>query len=142
MANQIHLVRTVSGFKAADDAAVEAMRKLAQGEVVRVELRRPRNPQFHRKFFALLQLVRDSTDAWPTVEALLVALKFEMGHVDRFRLSTGDEVQVPRSISFGSMDDHEFTSFYERALVTLADMAGGIESDHLREAVLEQLGGP
>jgi hypothetical protein len=40
------------------------------------------------------------------------------------------------------MDDHEFTSFYERALVTLADMAGGIESDHLREAVLEQLGGP
>ena len=75
----IHLVRTVSGFKAADEAAIEAMRKLAQGEVVRVELRRPRNPQFHRKFFALLQLVRDATDQWPTVEALLVALKFHMG---------------------------------------------------------------
>ena len=139
---ELVLVKRLRNLLPADEPSAEAVRRLAEGEVIRATVRRPRNPQFHRKFFALLQLVRDSTDAWPTVEALLVALKFEMGHVDRFRLSTGDEVQVPRSISFGSMDDHEFTSFYERALITLADMAGGIESDHLREAVLEQLGGP
>ena len=135
----VHLVRTPGGLKAADDAAVEALRRLAQGEVVRVELRKVRNPQFHRKFFALLQLVRDSTDAWATTEALLADLKVEMGHCDEFRLRNGQTVMIPRSISFGSMDDMEFTSFYERALVTLSDMAGGIESDALRDAVLDEI---
>lgn len=135
----VHLVRTPGGLKAADDAAVEVLRRLGQGEVVRVELRKVRNPQFHRKFFALLQLVRDSTDAWATTEALLADLKVEMGHCDEFRLRGGQTVMIPRSISFGSMDDMEFTSFYERALVTLADMAGGIESDALRDAVLDEI---
>ena len=135
----IHLVRTVSGFKAADDAAIEAMRKLAQGEVVRVELRRPRNPQFHRKFFALLQLVRDATDQWPTVEALLVALKYHMGWVEHFRLADGTEVQVPKSISFGSMDELEFTRFYDGSLRALAEIAGGIPEEHLRVAVMEEI---
>ena len=107
--------------------------------MVRVELRKVRNPQFHRKFFALLQLVRDSTDAWATTEALLADLKVEMGHCDEFRLRGGQTVMVPKSISFGSMDDMEFTSFFERALVTLSDMAGGIESDALRDAVLDEI---
>ena len=136
----IHLVRTPGGFKAADDAAIEALRRVAQGEVMRVELRKVRNPQFHRKFFALLQLVRDSTDAWPTTESLLAALKLEMGHADRYQARDGHTIMVPRSISFGSMDEIEFAEFYERALVTLAEMAGGIESDALRDAVLDEIG--
>lgn len=136
----IHLVRTPGGLKAADDAAIEALRRVAQGEVVRVELRKVRNPQFHRKFFALLQLVRDSTDAWPTTESLLAALKLEMGHADQHQARDGQVLMVPRSISFGSMDEIEFAEFYERALVTLAEMAGGIESDALRDAVLDEIG--
>ena len=136
----IHLVRTPGGLKAADDAAIEALRRVAQGEVVRVELRKVRNPQFHRKFFALLQLVRDSTDAWPTTESLLAALKLEMGHADQYQARDGQVLMVPRSISFGSMDEIEFAEFYERALVTLAEMAGGIESDALRDAVLDEIG--
>ena len=112
----IHLVRTVSGFKAADEAAIEAMRKLAQGEVV-----------------------RDATDQWPTVEALLVALKFHMGWVEHFRLADGTEVQVPRSISFGSMDELEFTRFCDGSLRALAEIAGGIPENHLRVAVMEEI---
>ena len=136
----IHLVRTPGGLKAADDAAIEALRRVAQGEVVRVELRKVRNPQFHRKFFALLQLVRDSTDAWPTTESLLAGLKLEMGHADQYQARDGQTIMVPRSISFGSMDEIEFAEFYERALVKLAEMAGGIESDALRDAVLDEIG--
>jgi hypothetical protein len=98
-----------------------------------------RNPAFHRKFFALLRLVRDSTDAWPTPEALLVALKFELGHVDYFRLVTGEEVQIPRSISLEAMDELEFTQFYDGSLRALAEIAGGIPEDHLRVAVMEEI---
>ena len=134
----VHLVRTPGGLKAADDAAVEVLRRLGQGEVVRVELRKVRNYKFHAKFMALLGFVCNSTGIWPDEKVLLAALKIEMGHCDVYQIS-GQTVMVPKSINFQSMDDTEFASFYERALMTLAEMAGGIESDELRNGVLNKI---
>ena len=138
MAASVYLVRTPGGLKAADDAAVESLRRLAQGEVVRVEFRKVRNYRFHAKFMALLGFVCNSTGIWPDQKVLLAALKIEMGHCDVYQFA-GETVMVPKSINFESMDNTEFTSFYERALMTLAEMAGGIESDELRNDVLDKI---
>jgi Protein of unknown function (DUF1367) len=135
----VMLVKRLNGLHPADDAAAEVVRGLGQGEIVRATVRKPRNVQFHRKFFALLQLVHESTDAWPTVDALLIDLKFRLGHVEPVQLSSGEIVRLPKSISFARMDDVEFHQFFNRAIRELCEMAGGIAEDDLRQAVLQEL---
>lgn len=135
----VMLVKRLNGLHAADDAAADVVRALAQGEVIRANIRKPRNLQFHRKFFALLQLVYESTELWPSVDELLIDLKFRLGHVDAVQLSSGEVVKLPKSISFAKMDDVEFSQFFDRSMRVLCEMAGGIEEDGLREAVLQEL---
>jgi hypothetical protein len=142
---EIWMERTLSGLKAADDASVDALRRVKLGRVVRVELTTPRNVKHHRKFFALLNLVWSSAGDWPSLEHLLDELKKRMGLyedcgeiIDR---ETGQILKAIKlkSISFAKMDQTEFDEFYDRALRELCAMAGGIDHAALRAEVLNQL---
>lgn len=135
----VYLVRTVAGLKAANDDALAALRRIAVGELVQADVRRPRNVKYHRKFFALCHLVFDASGQWESVEHLLTDLKFHLRHVESFRLHDGRQVDVPASISFAAMDDVEFSRFFDRAIRALCELTGGIQEDALREAVLEEL---
>jgi hypothetical protein len=123
----------------ADAAAVIA--RLGDGEIVSCEVRRPRNLAMHRKFFALVRVVVDATGLWPNEECCLRDLKERVG-LYSVELSpvSGEERLVYGSISFAQMDQDAFAKFYETCLRELCDMAGGIEHDALRTAVLEELG--
>jgi hypothetical protein len=134
------LTRTLNGLAPADDFAREAIRHWKVGATLRAQVTKMRNASMHRKFFALLTTVWQACDQYPTVDALLTDLKFRLGHTDDVLLvSTGEVVRIPKSISFAAMDQVEFGDFYERALRELCEMAGGIDSDMLRQTVLEQL---
>lgn len=135
-----YLTRTVSGLSASDDAAKAVLRKIKLGEVVKVDIQRPRNIKHHRQFFALLNAVWAAAGDWPSVEDLLIELKLRLGITkDVIVRESGEVVKVLGSISFASMNQDEFEAFYEGALQALCQMAGGIESDMLRQEVLQQL---
>lgn len=141
---ELYLTRTLNGFTAADDAAREAIRKIKHGKIVLADVRKPRNIKFHRKFFAMLNLVWAATGQWQTVEHLLDDVKMAIGHFEKRQYTnckTGEVFEYPRllSIAFQNMDDIEFSIFYERALVALCEMAGGIDAEYLRQEVLQQL---
>ena len=137
---ELWMKRSPSGLVAADDDGATFLRRVAQNTVVRVEIWKPRNIKHHRKFFALLSVVLDATGLWSSVDELLIELKFRVGLVQQVALrSTGEVVTIPGSIAFHSMDDTEFDAFFERCLGVLCEMAGGIESSALRDAVLEEL---
>ncbi len=124
-----------------DEAGIEGVRKIKTGDVVRVEITRPRNIHHHRKFWSLLTTVWQATDQWPSAEDLLIELKVRLGVTrDVVILQTGEVVKVVGSISFAKMDQAAFEKFYDQALRELCDMAGGIEQEALRGAVLDQLG--
>ncbi len=135
----VMLAKRLNALVPADEQSAELIRGLAQGEIIRAKVTRPRNLLHHRKFFALLQLVHSATDQWPSVDALLVELKFALDHVEHVQLSSGEVVRLPKSISFAKMDDLEFQQFYDRALRVLCELAGGIPEDMLRETVLQEL---
>ncbi|HEY8354554.1 MAG TPA: DUF1367 family protein, partial [Methylophilaceae bacterium] len=70
-----------------------------------------------RKLFALLNLVKDNTDRWPTVETLLDDLKVATGLFEtRINAVTGLPYVVARSISFASMSQDEFEEWFNRAV--------------------------
>lgn len=138
--SEIWMKRGLRGLEPADDAGLEVLRRIKQGDIVRADITRPRNIRHHRKFFALLNLVWSASGEWASVEDLLIELKVRLGLTrDVIIRSTGEIVKVPASISFAAMNQLAFDNFYERALRELCAMAGGIDSNILREEVLSQL---
>jgi hypothetical protein len=102
-------------LRAIDDAGEEALRGIANGALVQVEIKRPRNAQQHRKFFAMLGIVLQNQQHYKNTEHLLAACKLGTGHVDMIRTKHGD-VAIPKSISFASMSQDDFSKFYDAAV--------------------------
>lgn len=132
--------RTVGGLRPCDDHGFEVLRKIKVGEVIQCELTKPRNLAHHRKFWALLNVFWQAAGDWSSPYAVLIELKVRLGYVQKVVIrETGEVVSVPKSISFAQMDQFEFDSFYEKAIVELCKMGGGIEADDLRQEVLNEL---
>lgn len=109
------------GWTQADDIALRKMRakmaRLKPGESLRLSYSQPRNLGHHKKFFALVQAVTESSEIYDTVDKALVGIKLAAGHVDFVpHPETGELTPVPKSISFQNMDQPAFEEFYERAV--------------------------
>lgn len=117
-----YFVKTLGGLAPVDDAAKECLQAYGAGEVIRVTVRRDRNPRHHRLFFGLLNLVFENQQRYLSREALRFAITVQSGYVEEIRLS-GDKVALkPRSISFASMDQNEFKEFYDAALKAIPEL--------------------
>ncbi len=114
-----YFVRTIGGLAPVDDSAKEALNFYGTGEILRVKLHKDRNPRHHRLFFGLLGLVMRNQEVYLSLEALRFAIMVTAGYVDEIRLS-GDKVAMrPKSLSFGSMGQQEFSEFYAAALLAI-----------------------
>ena len=98
-----------------DDEAAEVLRKWKPGVMIEVEAKKPRNSQFHRKLFAMLNIVFRNTDKFKNMDELLYFVKIETGHTDIVELKT-IAFRIPRSIAFNKMNEDEFGQFYNKAV--------------------------
>jgi hypothetical protein len=120
----------------ADEASRAILTKIKTGEVVRVEVKRPRNTAHHRKFFALLHIVFENQEAYENPDHLLLALKYAVGHCEIVIAKDGSKMPLGRSIAFHKMDQSEFEAFYEKCLDVIAKyFLPGVETDALRAEV-------
>lgn len=110
------------GLVPIDQQAIDFLAKLKLGAGVTVEIKRHRNPAFHRKYFALLNL---AYEAWEPVAATYkgeaVGKNFAQfrndvtvlaGHFEMAVNLRGETRLTAKSISFGSMGQDEFESLY------------------------------
>ena len=69
-------LKHLNSLRPATDDGLDALRHIANGELVTIELRRPRNIKHHRMFWALMTIVHDNMDheRYPTVEDLTAAV--------------------------------------------------------------------
>lgn len=133
-------MRTVTGLKACDEAGIEALRRIKVNEIVQCDITRPRNLAHHKKFMALITVFWNAAGDWSSPYAVLIELKVRLGYVQKVVIrETGEIVSVPKSISFANMDQGAFDEFYAKAIAELCAMAGGIDEEDLRQAVLEEL---
>lgn len=123
----ILLTKTANGALApADPQAADYIAKLKLGSSVSAAVKKPRNPAFHRKYFALLNL---AFDAWEPGIQEHRGMKVQK-NFDRFRKDVaimagfydvvanikGDVRAEAKSINFGSMDDAEFADLYSKTV--------------------------
>lgn len=118
----ILMTRTLSGLAPDDESATAVLRRIKPGDVVRVDVRRPRNLSAHRRWWALCNLVYANSDVYPSPEVVHAHLKLLAGCVDNVVLkSTGEVVMVPKSMSFAAMDEDEFQDVWQRAVKAICE---------------------
>lgn len=144
---EIILAKAPGGYLVpVDQDSTEEIAKLKTGQGVRVTMKKMRNVQHHRKFFALLNL---AFDAW---EPAVTEFKGEpiKKNFDRFRNDItvlagyyeatvnmrGDVRMVAKSISFGSMEQSEFDKLYSAVIdVILQRILTNYTRDDLDEVI-------
>lgn len=141
---EIDLVKTPDGLRGwtPDDEAAyrrfrEQMAALEVGECVRVGFTRPRNPKFHRKFFAMLNVGFEAWDPMSqrtrsTYKGALIAKNFEAFREDvtilagfkeaHFDLRSNRMKVKAKSISFASMEQEEFEKVYSAVADVLLEL--------------------
>ena len=112
---KIRLKKWNGGLIPFDDEAREVLAKKKHGEMVEADIVTPRNYEFHKKFFLMLNLVYDNTDEFKSLDNLLSYIKIMTGECDIIE-ANGIAFRVPRSISFAKMDNEAFDRFYSSAV--------------------------
>ena len=111
---------TPAGLEIADtfSAARFKAKGLHAGDLVFAEIRKPRNPGYHRLAHALGQIVADNIDEFEGMDshAALKRLQLEAGvacEAIAYKVNGMSIVQsIPLSLSFESLDQSEFESVF------------------------------
>lgn len=132
-----HCRKTVQGWQPISAAARDFHAKTKLGQTVEMVGRRPRNPQHHRKLFALLGVLVDNTDEFANTDEALIGVKAVLGrgHWKKLHPRSRREVFIPESIAFESMSQDEFEPFYDAAVAAVQRWWLPVGNDELREAV-------
>ena len=136
-----------------DDAGRELLAKLKDNRDVGVTIVQHRNPRHHRLWFQILNFVRmHATDGegnslfeHADTETLNAAVKLAIGYVRTFvDVETGRMIAVPKSISWGAMDQTRFNEFFDKACATIAQrwMPAGSTPEDVRRELIELVDGP
>ncbi len=117
---KINLVRKDFALYPATDEDMERMLKLKKGAPFEANIRQVRNYPFLRKFFALINVSWEFLDERQqdffhgSKEGFRHTLTMAAGYYDTaYSVTSGQWMQIPKSISFDKMDEPEFDKLYE-----------------------------
>jgi hypothetical protein len=122
---KITLIKQLNNtFKIAYNSDYETAKKIPVNDPIEYEFKKVRNYKFHKKFFALLNLVFENQEQYNNFEHLRKDLIISAGYYDlRFNIE-GVEIQEAKSISFAQMDENEFSELYNRIIDVVVKWLG------------------
>lgn len=135
------VVNTPRGLVPFGDDDYDEKRKLKIGETYTVEVKVARNIDFHRKYFALIAyawefLNEQETATFRNKENFRKYLEVAAGYCDLFYHPRLQEfVEIPKSISFGKMDNTAFSDLYSK----VKDVIFSIIGERVGEKEFERL---
>jgi hypothetical protein len=136
---KINLVKTSLGLKPIDDEDIRKLKKIEEGEVVVAEYKLSRNPRFHRKLFALLDLMYTNDRLEITRELYRKEMLLACGYFDSYQGYDGEVRREPKSMSFASMDEDTFNSLYQDMLF-VATQRLGVDEGTITQELKNTLG--
>ena len=138
------VVNTPRGLVPLRDDDYEEKKKLKLGQTYSVEVKVARNVDFHRKYFALISyawefLNEQETARFRTKENFRKYVEVAAGHCDViFHPRLQEYVEIPKSISFGKMDNAEFSDLYKRVKDVIFSIIGNrVSQDQFERLLLD-----
>ena len=134
----LYFRRTLAGLAPAGDAEQTRLRKIKVGEVVTCELKMSRSLPEHRRYWLMCSLVAINHEQLQDAESVHQALKLLTGWTDKIALrSTGEIIQVPRSISFSKMTPDEWDTYFAKAKQAVCEhLLPGVDLRELQDEIL------
>lgn len=103
-------------FSIAYNSDYEKAKKLKAGVEFECEVKKKRNYKFHKKYFALINLVFDNQEQYANIDHLRHDLTKVSGFYSIRKDIEGNEVIEVDSISFSNMDELTFNDLYSKTL--------------------------
>jgi hypothetical protein len=126
---EIYITKKHKWFELYGEADEEAIKTIPDGTVFKVKLHRTRNPDQHRRYFAMLNFVIQNNDKYTNTTDLLTEIKVKVGHYQEYITKHGEIVYVPKSIDFDSMGEDEFNRFFSLSVDVIIGNFLGVGSD-------------
>lgn len=124
------------------DKDFEEKKRLKVGTIYTAEIRIPRNYQFLKKFFALINagyslLPERTQEGFRSVDGFRQYVTVAAGYYEVFYSPRLKEfVEIPKSISFSSMTESEFSDCYEAVKNVIWRLLGDRVSEEVFNNVL------
>lgn len=113
---EIWVKNTFRGLVPMYDTDLDNKKKLKIDQEYLVIVKMPRNIKFHRKMFALYNLVFQNQEQYRVLDDLRRDITIEAGFYRKRTNISGEVVKEAESISFANMDDDVFSQLYNRSL--------------------------
>jgi hypothetical protein len=110
------LKRTLPGFAFLAPYDAELAAGYPIGSSVKAEIRGIRSGGQHRLYWALVRTVWKHQEKYPTPERLHLAIKFELGVIDRIELLNGEIQIIAGGTNYDAMDQARFYEHLERTI--------------------------
>lgn len=119
---KFHLAKKGIYFIPATDEDQKRSLKIGQGELVEVEFKKNRNYEFHKKFFALINIGFKNQDTFDFIDLYRKYVLIAIGHCDMIVMDDGRVNYSPKSISYDEVpDNNEFEVIYNNAVTFIAN---------------------
>ena len=131
----------------ADSEAIEFMQSIKLGEVLAFEVKRARNYQFHKKWFALVQLMFEQkfehfnnieyngAKVLPSFERFRKDVIIKTGRYTPVFNADGEVRLEADSISFGKMKQEEFDKLYSDTVQVALDLLSNFNEQDITDAI-------
>ena len=117
---KLFVKNTINGLVPCDDNDYEEKKKLKLGEVYQVTISRPRNYEFHKKYFALINcaweyLNEKQIEFFKDINNFRKTMELAAGHSEMvYSINRKEFVEQVLSIAFDKMDNDQFQDLYNR----------------------------
>lgn len=140
---ELHLVKRDFGLYPATEQDADQLRTMKVGKPYRCEVKMPRNYEFHKKLFALLNcgyayLNEQQAEHHKTFDGFRESVILAAGHCDqRWDIRRECYYEVARSISFASVDAAQFQDIYDRvkSVIFAYALNGATESEFMNNLI-------
>lgn len=136
------VVNTPRGLVPFGDDDYEEKKKLKVGQTYSMEVKVVRNVDFHRKYFAMISYAWEylnevEVERFKTKDNFRKYIEITAGHCDViFHPRLQEFVEIPKSISFSSMDNAAFSDLYGRVKNVIFSIIGTRVSEEEFEHLL------
>ena len=117
---KLFVKNTIAGLVPCNDNDYEEKKKLKLGEVYQVTISRPRNYEFHKKYFALINcaweyLNEKQIEFFKDINNFRKTMELAAGHSEMvYSINRKEFVEQVLSIAFDKMDNDQFQDLYNR----------------------------
>jgi len=134
----IYVFKKFGKYIPAYDSDHEKAKRQKDNELYKVKITQPRNIKFHKKYFALINMVFDNQEMYQNIEDMREEITIEAGYFIEYSNHHGEIKKKAKSISFAKMDNFEFSELYDKTIyVILKYILIGNTKQELEDEILE-----